>query len=73
MKLTLARKSSDDDVQKNFCSGGQTQGTGQLQSRDFAEFFGKQDAADSTKRRAGPAGAANSAALSLGSEQCEKP
>jgi hypothetical protein len=71
MSLRLARKSSDDDPQKKFCSRNQTQGAGQLQRRDFAEFFEKHDPADSTKRRAGPAGAANSAAYEGRTEQCE--
>ena len=71
MSLRLARKSFCDDPQKKFCSRNQTQGTGQLQHRDFAEFFEKYGPADSTKRRAGPAGAANSAAHEVRTEQCE--
>jgi hypothetical protein len=73
MPLKLARKSSVDDPQKEFCSRKQTQGTGQLQHRDFVELFEKLGSADSTKRRAGPAGAANSAACGVRCEQCENP
>jgi hypothetical protein len=50
-----------------------TQGTGQLQRRDFAEVFEKLAAAGNRKRQAGPAGAANSAARRGRCEQCENP
>jgi hypothetical protein len=65
MSLTLARKWPDDDPQKNLCSQDQTQRAGQMQHPDFVDFFGECPPPRSTKRRAGPAGAANSAASAL--------
>jgi hypothetical protein len=50
-----------------------TQGAGQLWHRDFADVFEKQAPLGNTKRQAGPAGAANSAARGVGREQCENP
>jgi len=52
-------------MRKKFCSQGQTQGAGQMHPRDFVGFFGGHLPAGSTKRQAGPAGAANSAAFAL--------
>ena len=50
-----------------------SQAPGQMQARDFVGLFGRQGHGESMKGRAGPAGAANSAAPHRPPEQCKNP
>jgi hypothetical protein len=50
-----------------------SQAPGQMQARDFVGFFAGKGHGKSMKGRAGPAGAANSAARTCHPEQCENP
>jgi hypothetical protein len=73
MSQKLARRSSENGSQKILLEGPDARDGPVVATCDFVEVFENHGPTGSIKRRAGPAGAANSAVCARPSEQDEKP